>query len=91
MRKMYDNLDAIRISLLRQEGVAGDGHNDYVFDRGSDTAAEYWYGGVRAVCTRVKACSETIFLGQAPGFWAHISGDDRYDKKRTQGAVLRGR
>ena len=36
----------------------------------------------------MKACPETIFLGHGPGFWAHISGDDLYDKHTYPNAEL---
>jgi len=29
----------------------------------------------------VAACPDTVFLGHAPGFWAHISADGQHDKK----------
>ena len=39
----------------------------------------YWYGGGIEALERVLAlCPETNFIGHAPGFWAHISGDRLY-------------
>ena len=39
----------------------------------------------------MSACPETLFIGHAPGFWAHISNDDRYDKEAyPKGPVLPG-
>ena len=39
----------------------------------------------------MRACPETTFIGHAPGFWAHISGDDQYDKVAyPTGPVLPG-
>jgi hypothetical protein len=35
-----------------------------------------WYGGtVDHLARALAACSETIFIGHAPGFWREISGD----------------
>ena len=39
----------------------------------------------------MQACPETVFIGHAPGFWAHISGDDQFDKVGyPKGQVLPG-
>ena len=35
-----------------------------------------WYGGTVDNLERaIQACPETVFIGHAPGFWRHISGD----------------
>lgn len=39
---------------------------------------EWWGGGIDALERALQACPETNFLGHAPGFWIHISGDDYY-------------
>ena len=39
----------------------------------------------------VSACPETTFIAHAPGFWAHISGDGRFEKETyPEGPVLPG-
>ena len=83
LRMMYDNPDALR--MFRFCGVKGLPvvvHIDYEFDNGTNyPRPNWWYGGgIDAFERTVKSCPDTIFLGHAPGFWAHISGDDQYDK-----------
>lgn len=35
-----------------------------------------WYGGeIEALERALQQCPETVFVGHAPGFWRHISGD----------------
>lgn len=68
-------------------------HIDYEFDTGRKyPRPNYWYGGgIEAFERAIQACPETIFLGHAPGFWAHISGDDQYNKVAyPKGPVLPG-
>jgi len=94
LRMMLDNPDAIR--LYRYCGEAGlpvTVHIDYEFSTGTGyPRPNYWYGGgIEAFERAVKACPETNFLGHAPGFWAHISGDDKFDKEPyPTGKVLPG-
>lgn len=83
LRMMLDNPDAIR--MYRYCGEAGlpvTVHIDYEFDLCRKyPRPNYWYGGgIDAFERAIKACPDTNFLGHAPGFWAHISGDDQYDK-----------
>lgn len=83
IRMMYDNPDAIR--LFRTCGelrLPVTVHLDYEFDRPDNAPwPNFWYGGgIDAFERAIRACPETVFLGHAPGFWAHISGDDQYDK-----------
>jgi predicted TIM-barrel fold metal-dependent hydrolase len=92
LRMMYDNPDAIRLfRFCGERGLPVIVHIDYEFESGSKyTRPNWWYGGgIEAFERAIKACPETIFLGHAPGFWAHISGDDQYDKvPYPQGKVL---
>jgi len=94
LRMMLDNLDAIRLYLFcgeKQLPVLV--HIDYEFDNVQKyPRPNYWYGGgIDAFERAIKKCPETIFIGHAPGFWAHISGDDQFDKvQRPEGAVLAG-
>lgn len=83
LRMMYNNPDALRMfRFCGEKGLPVVVHIDYEFDNGSRyPRPNWWYGGgIDAFERAVKACPDTIFLGHAPGFWAHISGDDQYDK-----------
>ncbi len=94
LRMMYDNPDAIRFfKECGKLNLPVTVHIDYEFNK--DTNApwpNYWYGGgIDAFERAIKACPDTTFLGHAPGFWAHISGDDQFDKvSYPQGPVLSG-
>jgi predicted TIM-barrel fold metal-dependent hydrolase len=84
LRMCYDNPDALRMfRFCGEKGLPVTVHIDYEFDQANPyPRPNYWYGGGFAAFERaVRACPETIFLGHAPGFWAHISGDDKYDKE----------
>ncbi len=81
LRMMYDNPDAIRMyRFCGENGVPVQVHIDYEYETGVEyPRASWWYGGgIEAFERAVKACPETIFLGHAPGFWAHISNDEQY-------------
>lgn len=94
LRMMYDNPDAIRLfRYAGKKGLPVTLHFDYEFDTGRKyPRPNWWYGGGIDVLERVlDKCPETNFLGHAPGFWAHISGDDLYDKDAyPSGPVLPG-
>ncbi|MBR6748324.1 MAG: amidohydrolase family protein [Clostridia bacterium] len=96
LRMMYDNPDAIRMWRVAGElGLPVTFHFDYEFDAPDGRMyprPNYWYGGGIDCFERVlKLCPETNFLGHAPGFWSHISGDDLYDKVGyPKGPVLPG-
>ncbi|MFT5368702.1 MAG: putative TIM-barrel fold metal-dependent hydrolase [Candidatus Latescibacterota bacterium] len=95
VRVMFDDPDAIRLYH-----ACGDLklpitiHLDYPIDHGHGDypRPNWWYGGSIASFERaVVACPETVFIGHAPGFWAHISGDDKFDKESyPKGAVEPG-
>jgi predicted TIM-barrel fold metal-dependent hydrolase len=94
LRMMYDNPDALRMfrecARLKLPVVV---HIDYEFDNGlTYPRPNWWYGGgIDALERAIRACPETIFVGHAPGFWAHISGDDQYKKVAyPKGKVLPG-
>jgi hypothetical protein len=83
LRMMYDNPDALRVFRYCGEvGLPVVVHIDYEFDTGVKyPRPNWWYGGgIDAFERAIQACPETVFIGHAPGFWAHISGDDLYDK-----------
>lgn len=86
LRMMYDNWDAIRLfRFCGQKDLPVTVHLDYELGPG-DKEPKYprpnwWYGGgIEAFERAIQACPDTIFLGHAPGFWSHISGDDQYHK-----------
>ena len=83
LRMMYDNPDAIRMfQFCGERGLPVLVHIDYEFPaNGRYPRPNWWYGGgIDAFERAIKACPETIFIGHAPGFWAHISGDNQYNK-----------
>ena len=94
LRMMYDNPDALRLfRFCGKKGLPVTIHLDYEFATGSAyPRPNYWYGGgIEAFGRALKACPETVFLGHAPGFWAHISGDDLFDKEPyPKGPLLPG-
>ena len=68
-------------------------HLEYAIDRGpAYPRPNTWYGGTMDALERaIVACPETVFIGHAKGFWAHISGDDLFDKiPAPRGPVLPG-
>lgn len=94
LRMCYDNPDALRMfRFCGEKGLPVTVHIDYEFDTGQKyPRPNWWYGGgFDAFARAVRACPETTFLGHAPGFWAHLSGDDQYDKEPyPQGPVAPG-
>ena len=69
-------------------------HLDYPINQGSARypRPNYWYGGsLDALERAIIECPETVFIGHAPGFWAHISNDDRHrTESYPDGPVLPG-
>lgn len=94
LRMMYDNPDALRIfHFCGEKGLPVIVHIDYELDTGVKyPRPSWWYGGgIDAFERAVKVCPDTVFIGHAPGFWAHISGDEQYDKcLYPSGKVLTG-
>lgn len=94
LRMTYDNPDALRMfRFCGKEGLPVIVHIDYEFDAGRPyPRPSWWYGGgIEALERAVKACPDTVFIGHAPGFWAHISGDDKFDKESyPAGPVVSG-
>lgn len=94
LRMMYDNPDALRMyRFCGEKGLPVTVHIDYEFETGTNyPRPNYWYGGgIEAFERAIAACPETKFLGHAPGFWAHISGDDLYNKEAyPNGKVIPG-
>ncbi|MFO7917473.1 MAG: amidohydrolase family protein [Anaerolineae bacterium] len=83
LRMMYDSPDALRMFRYCGElGLPVTVHLDYPLDTGrAYPRPNWWYGGgMEAFERAVYACPETVFIGHGPGFWAHISADDRFDQ-----------
>jgi predicted TIM-barrel fold metal-dependent hydrolase len=80
LRMCYDNPDALRMfRFCGERGLPVTVHIDYEFATGRGyPRPNWWYGGGIAAFERaVTACPDTNFIGHAPGFWAHISGDEQ--------------
>ncbi len=84
LRMMLDNWDAVRMwRFCGEKGLPVTVHLDYELGTtpGKYPRPNYWYGGgMEAFERAIAACPDTIFLGHAPGFWSHISGDGQHDK-----------
>lgn len=82
-RMCYDNAEAIsmfkfcarrRIPVIveMEYGILGESNTPFL---------DFWYGGgIDAFEQALKRCPDTVFFGHSQGFWAHISGDDLYNK-----------
>lgn len=95
VRLPFDDPDALRLyDACGQMRLPITIHLDYPIDhgRGDYPRPNWWYGGSLDAFERaIAACPQTVFIGHAPGFWAHISGDDLYDKQSyPDGPVLSG-
>ena len=89
LRMMYDNPDALRMfRFCGEKGLPVTVHLDYPYDLGRKyPRPDYWYGGgIDAFERAVQACEGTTFLGHAPGFWVHISGDELWKTERYPSA-----
>jgi predicted TIM-barrel fold metal-dependent hydrolase len=82
VRLTFDDPDALRLYRFCGESrLPITIHLDYPLDHGQGAypRPNWWYGGsIEALERALHACPETIFVGHGPGFWAHISADDRY-------------
>jgi len=94
LRMMYDNPDAVRMfRFCGEAGLPVLVHIDYPIDKKRMyPRRDWWYGGgIEAFARTIRQCPETNFLGHAPGFWAHMSGDERYwNEYYPDGPVLPG-
>ncbi|MCY3990279.1 MAG: amidohydrolase family protein [Caldilineaceae bacterium] len=94
LRMLYDNPDALRMfRFCGEKGLPVTFHIDYPIPTGHRyPRTDWWYGGsIDSFERALQACPHTVFIGHAPGFWAHISGDDQYDKVGyPKGPVLPG-
>lgn len=95
-RILYDDPDAV--DLFRFCGEAHlpvTLHFDYphATRTGRDYPRRHWWygGGIDHLDQLLSLCPDTAFLGHAPGFWAHLSGDDQaYTVSYPKGPVVPG-
>ncbi len=83
LRVRYDNPDVIRLfRFCGDRGLPVVVHIDYEFEATAPyPRPNWWYGGgIAALENALQACPGTTFIGHAPGFWAHISGDDQHSQ-----------
>lgn len=85
VRVPFDDPDAIDLyHACGQMRLPVTIHLDYPIASGNGIGGRYprphyWYGGsLDALERAIVECPETVFIGHAPGFWAHISNDDRH-------------
>ena len=94
LRMMYDDWDALRMfRFCGEKGLPVTVHLDYELASGYKyPRPNWWYGGgIEAFERAVRACPQTIFLGHAPGFWAHISNDEFFRQEYyPKGPVIPG-
>ncbi|MBN2552637.1 MAG: amidohydrolase family protein [Spirochaetales bacterium] len=95
LRMMFDNLDALRLyRACGQHGIPVVVHIDYPVPLGSGAypRPNYWYGGgIEPFERAVQRCPETVFIGHGPGFWGHISKDDKFlETYYPEGPVVSG-
>lgn len=98
LRMMYNDPDAI--DLFRAAGEMGlpvTLHFDYPEAQLSHAPYDYprrhwWYGGdMDTLESMLRLCPETNFLGHAPGFWCHISDDEKgFTEAYPTGPVIPG-
>ena len=95
VRVSFDDPDALELyQACGQMRLPITIHLDYPINQGSTRypRPNYWYGGsLDALERAIIECPETVFIGHAPGFWAHISNDDRHrTESYPDGPVLPG-
>lgn len=77
LRILFDDPDAVR--MFRKCGELGlpvQFHIDIPVKELKPGQRDYWYCvDIDRLETVLKLCPDTIFIGHAPGFWRHISGD----------------
>jgi predicted TIM-barrel fold metal-dependent hydrolase len=95
VRVLFDDPDALRLyRFCGEQKLPITIHLDYPIDHGKGDypRPNWWYGGSLDAFERaIVACPDTVFIGHAPGFWAHISGDEKAVlESYPKGAVLPG-
>ena len=93
VRVLFDDPDALRLyQFCGEHKLPITIHLDYPIDHGKGDypRPNWWYGGSMDALERaIIECPETVFIGHAPGFWSHISGDERgRGESYPEGAVL---
>ena len=84
LRMMFDNPDALRMyRWCGEQNLPIVVHVDYEYEAASRFPRPgYWYGGgIEALERAVRAVPEAVFIGHGPGFWGHISGDEKILKQ----------
>ena len=95
LRMMFDNLDALRLyEVCGKHKIPVVVHVDYPIPLGTGEypRSNYWYGGgIEPFERAVQKCPETVFIGHGPGFWGHISNDEKYlETYYPEGLVVPG-
>jgi predicted TIM-barrel fold metal-dependent hydrolase len=94
LRAMYDNPDFLRLfRFCGERELPVVVHIDYPLPCGVEhPRPDYWYGGgIEAFERALRECPKTTFLGHAPGFWSHISGDGKHaEQAYPEGPVVAG-
>lgn len=82
-RTMYDSPDCLRLFRTAGElNMPVTLHMQYDTQKSyKDPWGEWWGGSIHTLENILRECPQTNFLGHAPGFWIHISGDDLWKKK----------
>ena len=86
-RVVFDDPDALRFyEACAELELPITIHLDYSTARDDEDShpwPNWWYGGtIEALERAVVACPKTAFIGHGGGFWAHISGDDKFKSER---------
>lgn len=95
LRMMLDNLDALRLyRACAEHSLPVVVHLDYPVPvgQGDYPRPDYWYGGgLEPFENALKKSPDTLFVGHGPGFWGHISKDEKYlEQYYPTGPVLPG-
>lgn len=94
VRALFDDPDAVELyHFCGARKLPITIHLDYpIPDGGRYPRPNWWYGGsLDALERALRQCPATVFIGHAPGFWAHISKDDRYAREAyPDGPVVPG-
>ncbi len=95
VRLSFDDPDALRLyEYCGEAKLPITIHLDYPIDHGNGSypRPNWWYGGsIESLERAVNCCPKTIFIGHAPGFWAHLSADDQFSTvSYPEGPILPG-
>ena len=95
VRLSFDDPDALRLyTYCGQARLPITIHLDYPIDHvnGAYPRPNWWYGGsIESLDRAIQHCPNTVFIGHAPGFWAHLSLDDDFSKvSYPEGPIVPG-